>query len=209
LVDPDAYEGPLLGEPEVVVDEANPDWDEEKLRRGTAAEVEEIIAETQPGVPLEGQAGEDSGAVQAVDAEAEAASEQESVVAAEGAQEGPVPQVVLKIRRLEVQPHAAKGEMVVTRACFALGDSEYLLNGKIVQAGGYSGHLYGRGLGRSRTGIIGQERIGQLLSSPAARSAGDYRRCCGDTRQDEKRLADCAWSRKADSGAGERHYSKK
>ncbi len=35
LVDPDAYEGgPLLLEPEVVVDD-NPDWDEEKLRAET------------------------------------------------------------------------------------------------------------------------------------------------------------------------------
>src|ERR1700742_2334385 len=31
LVDPDAYEGPLLGEPEVVIDENEPDWDEEKM----------------------------------------------------------------------------------------------------------------------------------------------------------------------------------
>src|ERR1700748_2116821 len=52
LVDPDAYEGPLLGEPEVVVDE-NPEWDEEKMRAERAAEVEEIIAETQPGLILD------------------------------------------------------------------------------------------------------------------------------------------------------------
>jgi chromosome segregation protein len=52
LVDPDAYEGPLLGEPEVVVEEGEPDWDEAKMRAERAAEVEEIIAETQPGVVL-------------------------------------------------------------------------------------------------------------------------------------------------------------
>ncbi|MGC2499237.1 MAG: AAA family ATPase, partial [Acidobacteriaceae bacterium] len=32
LVDPEAYEGSLLAEPEVVIDEAEPDWDEAKLR---------------------------------------------------------------------------------------------------------------------------------------------------------------------------------
>src|SRR3984885_6853862 len=50
LVDPDAYEGgPLLREPEVMVDENSPEWDEEKLRAERAAEVEEIIADSQPG----------------------------------------------------------------------------------------------------------------------------------------------------------------
>ena len=53
LVDPDAYEGPLLSEPEVVIDESEPDWDEEKMRAERAAEVDEIIAETQPGVVLD------------------------------------------------------------------------------------------------------------------------------------------------------------
>ena len=88
LVDPDAYEGPLLGEPEVVVDEAGPDWDEEKLRAERAAEVEEIIAETQPGVLLDGQ---DSGAAPEMDGETVAAPELESVSPVEGAPEGPVP----------------------------------------------------------------------------------------------------------------------
>src|ERR1700733_14417298 len=32
LVDPEAYEGPLLGEPEGVVDGGDSDWDEEKMR---------------------------------------------------------------------------------------------------------------------------------------------------------------------------------
>ncbi len=52
LVDPEAYEGPLLGEPEVVVENGDADWDEQKVREQNAAEVEEIIAETQPGVVI-------------------------------------------------------------------------------------------------------------------------------------------------------------
>src|SRR6202007_2674647 len=54
LIDPEAYGGPLLMEPEVeIADETNPDWDEEKLRAERAAEVEEIIAESQPGQTID------------------------------------------------------------------------------------------------------------------------------------------------------------
>src|SRR6201997_3948558 len=56
LIDPDTYaDGPLLAEPEVVI-ENDPDWDEDKLRAERAAEVEEIIAESQPGQVVEGEA---------------------------------------------------------------------------------------------------------------------------------------------------------
>ena len=59
LVDPDAWEGgPLLAEPEVVIND-NPDWDEERLRAERAAEVEEIIAEAQPGQVLDGGEAQD------------------------------------------------------------------------------------------------------------------------------------------------------
>ena len=52
MVDPEAYEGPVPVEPEVVVDHAERrpgDWDEDKLRRQRASEAEEIIANEQPG----------------------------------------------------------------------------------------------------------------------------------------------------------------
>src|SRR5580692_10923773 len=84
LVDPDAYEGPLLSDPEVVIDESEPDWDEEKMRAERAAEVDEIIAETQPGVVLD-EAG------QAVEGEVPAAEAVEPVEGA--AAEGAVPAV--------------------------------------------------------------------------------------------------------------------
>src|SRR6202000_2664731 len=62
LVDPEAYEGgALLREPEGVIDES-PEWDEEKLRAERAAEVEEIIAESQPGVVLDGEGASAEGA---------------------------------------------------------------------------------------------------------------------------------------------------
>src|ERR1700759_3140580 len=58
LIDPDAYAGgPLLDEPEIVIEnELDADWDEEQLRQQRAAEVEEIIAESQPGQVIEGEA---------------------------------------------------------------------------------------------------------------------------------------------------------
>ena len=54
LVDPEAYEGPILVEPQVVVEPEGPaDWDEEAVRRQRASEVEEIIANEQPGQALD------------------------------------------------------------------------------------------------------------------------------------------------------------
>ena len=205
LVDPDAYEGPLLGEPEVVIDEAGPDWDEEKLRAERAAEVEEIIAETQPGVLLDGQ---DSGAAPEMDGETVAAPELESVSPVEGAPEGPVPQVVLKIRRRKFNRTPQKGEMVVTRRLFRTGDSEYLLNGKLCRLRDIQDIFMGTGLGPESYAIIGQERIGQTAEFEAARSAGDYRRGCGDyALQDEEAAGGtAAGAGEAESGARQRHF---
>src|ERR1700761_5720273 len=73
LIDPDAYAGgPLLDEPEVVIEnELDTDWDEEKLREQRAAEVEEIIAESQPGQVIEGEAAAEA---QPVESDANAAT---------------------------------------------------------------------------------------------------------------------------------------
>src|ERR1700761_5527020 len=61
LVDPEAWEGgPLLAEPELVLEDGNPEWDEEKLRAERAAEVDEIIADSQPGQVLEGEVTPDA-----------------------------------------------------------------------------------------------------------------------------------------------------
>src|SRR5580692_7011521 len=149
LVDPDAYEGgPLLLEPEVVVDD-NPDWDEAKLRAESAAEVEEIIADSQPGQILEGDPA--------------AALVEPALI--ETAEEGAVPSVVLKIRRRKFNRTPQKGEIVVTRRLFRTGDSEYLLNGKLCRLRDIQDIFMGTGLGPESYAIIGQERIGQLLSS--------------------------------------------
>ena len=58
MVDPEAYEGPIPVEPEIVVDrdEAG-DWDEEEARKQRAAEAEEIVSAEQPGQVLEDEPG--------------------------------------------------------------------------------------------------------------------------------------------------------
>src|ERR1039457_4683289 len=61
MVDPEAFEGPVPVEPEVVVEHDGPtDWDEDEVRRTRAAEAEEIIANEQPGQVIEDEEPEES-----------------------------------------------------------------------------------------------------------------------------------------------------
>src|SRR5580658_3907152 len=89
LIDPEAYAGgPLLEEPEIVIEnDLDGDWDEEQARAERAAEVEEIIAEAQPGQVIEGE-------------EVEA---QASPATADGLNQAAANPVVLKIRRRKFQ----------------------------------------------------------------------------------------------------------
>ncbi|MGC2545630.1 MAG: AAA family ATPase, partial [Silvibacterium sp.] len=174
LIDPEAYGGPLLLEPDVVIeDESSADWDEEKLRVERAAEVEEIIAESQPGQTIE-----EEGAVQA--------SAAVSVAEAEAGNA-----VVLKIRRRKFQKTPQQGEIVVTRRLFRTGDSEYLLNGKLCRLRDIQDIFMGTGLGPESYAIIGQERIGQLLSSKPHDRRAIIEEAAGITRfKTKKRLAE-------------------
>jgi chromosome segregation protein len=170
MIDPDAYEGPVAVEPEVVVDHEGPsDWDEDELRRKRAVEAEEIISSEQPGQVLE---------------EGEAEEEQASV-------EGPQP-VVLKIRRRKFQrTPAQKGEVVITRRLFRTGESEYLLNGKLCRLRDIQDIFMGTGLGPESYAMIGQERIGQLLSSKPHDRRAIIEEAAGITRfKTKKRLAE-------------------
>ena len=184
MIDPEAYEGPIPVEPEVVVDHEGPaDWDEEKLRRQRAAEAEEIIANEQPGQMTEEEAVEDS------DADQKAAAPQvpgESAAASQGPQG-----VVLKIRRRKFQSKPQKGEVVITRRLFRTGESEYLLNGKLCRLRDIQDIFMGTGLGPESYAIIGQERIGQLLSSKPYERRAIIEEAAGVTRfKTRKRLAE-------------------
>ncbi len=180
LVDPDAWEGgSLLAEPEVVIDEAEPEWDEAKLRAERAAEADEIIADAQPGVVLEGGAGEPG-------IEAPASGESPDT-----AQTGAPPDVVLRIRRRKFSRTPQKGEIVITRRLFRTGDSEYLLNGRLCRLRDIQDIFMGTGLGPESYAIIGQERIGQLLSSRPHDRRAIIEEAAGITRfKTKKRLAE-------------------
>ncbi len=174
LIDPEAYGGPLLLEPDVVIeDESSADWDEEKMRVERAAEVEEIIAESQPGQTIE-----EEGAVQASAAASVAEGEAGNAV-------------VLKIRRRKFQKTPQQGEIMVTRRLFRTGDSEYLLNGKLCRLRDIQDIFMGTGLGPESYAIIGQERIGQLLSSKPHDRRAIIEEAAGITRfKTKKRLAE-------------------
>ena len=175
MVDPEVYEGPIPVEPEVAVDHDHPsDWDEEELRRQRAAEAEEIIASEQPGQVMEEEGEAKSAGPQPVG-------------------EGPagVPQVMLKIRRRKFTNTPQKGEIVITRRLFRTGESEYLLNGKLCRLRDIQDIFMGTGLGPESYAIIGQERIGQLLSSKPYERRAIIEEAAGITRfKTKKRLAE-------------------
>ena len=175
MVDPEVYEGPVPVEPQVTVEHDGPaDWDEDELRRRRAAEAEEVIASEQPGQPLE----EDG---------PEQASNQPQVMASG---EGPQA-VVLKIRRRKFHQTPQKGEIVITRRLFRTGESEYLLNGKLCRLRDIQDIFMGTGLGPESYAIIGQERIGQLLSSKPYERRAIIEEAAGITRfKNKKRLAE-------------------
>ena len=185
MVDPEAYEGPMIVEPEVRIDDDLPaltegsDWDEAELRKRRAAEAEEAIAENQPG-----QVIDEDEAEQAPAAEGEAAQ-------AAGPQVGGPQSVVLKIRRRKFSRTPQKGEIVITRRLFRTGESEYLLNGKLCRLRDIQDIFMGTGLGPESYAIIGQERIGQLLSSKPHDRRSIIEEAAGITRfKTKKRLAE-------------------
>ena len=171
MIDPESYEGPVTVEPEVVVEEDGPaDWDENEVRRLRATEAEEIIANEQPGQVLD-----------------EEGSDQPQDEATSGGPQA----VVLKIRRRKFQRTPQKGEIVITRRLFRTGESEYLLNGKLCRLRDIQDIFMGTGLGPESYAIIGQERIGQLLSSKPHDRRAIIEEAAGITRfKTKKRLAE-------------------
>ena len=182
MVDPETYEGPVPVEPEVQVDHDGPtDWDEEEVRRQRANEAEEIIANEQPGQVLEEDGEEGTAPPQA----AEGSAPPQTATAA-----GPQA-VVLKIRRRKFHRTPQKGEIVITRRLFRTGESEYLLNGKLCRLRDIQDIFMGTGLGPESYAIIGQERIGQLLSSKPHDRRAIIEEAAGITRfKNKKRLAE-------------------
>jgi len=98
---------------------------------------------------------------------------------------------VLKIRRRKFHRTPQKGEIVITRRLFRTGESEYLLNGKLCRLRDIQDIFMGTGLGPESYAIIGQERIGQLLSSKPHDRRAIIEEAAGITRfKTKKRLAE-------------------
>ncbi len=99
--------------------------------------------------------------------------------------------VVLKIRRRKFSSTPQKGEVVITRRLFRTGESEYLLNGKLCRLRDIQDIFMGTGLGPESYAIIGQERIGQMLSSKPYERRSIIEEAAGITRfKTKKRLAE-------------------
>ena len=186
LIDPEAYAGgPLLAEPEVVIED-DPDWDEEKQRAERAAEADEIIADSQPGQVFEDQTAGDRASIETARYASIPSSPDQNAAHGELGNA-----VVLKIRRRKFQKTPQRGEIVVTRRLFRTGDSEYLLNGKLCRLRDIQDIFMGTGLGPESYAIIGQERIGQLLSSKPHDRRAIIEEAAGITRfKTKKRLAE-------------------
>src|SRR6266567_6029527 len=187
MVDPDAYDGPIPVEPEVMIDNDVPsDWNEEAIRKAKAEEAEEIVANEQPGQILDEDGNETPGLPQLVESGTDASPSEN----APQAQLAP-PQVVLKIRRRKFQRTFQRGEIVITRRLFRTGESEYLLNGKLCRLRDIQDIFMGTGLGPESYAIIGQERIGQILSSRPTDRRAIIEEAAGITKfKTKKRLAE-------------------
>ena len=175
LVDPEVYDGTndTDASPDVTIDSRHAtDWDEARLREERAAETEEAVNEAQPGTVLNPE-----------DAEAGATPASEA---------NPQGNVILKIRRRKFgRTPIRAGELTVTRRLFRSGDSEYLLNGKICRLRDIQDIFMGTGLGGESYAIIGQERIGQLLSAKPQDRRSIIEEAAGITRfKTKKRLAE-------------------
>ena len=101
-------------------------------------------------------------------------------------------QWVLKIRRRKFgRTPIRAGELTITRRLFRSGDSEYLLNSKICRLRDIQDIFMGTGLGGESYAIIGQERIGQLLSAKPQDRRAIIEEAAGITRfKTKKRLAE-------------------
>ncbi len=188
LVDPEVYDGNTLaeGEAEVFGDDQNvtnidslSDWDESAARAEAAQETEDAVADAQPGTTYEAEVKVKKLAEDQVPADA-------------SAELTPANNVVLKIRRRKFgRTPIRAGEITVTRRLFRSGDSEYLLNGKICRLSDIKDIFMGTGLGGESYAIIGQERIGQLLSSKPLDRRAIIEEAAGITRfKTKKRLAE-------------------
>jgi chromosome segregation protein len=178
LVDPEVYDGSsdTDSSPDVTIDSKHvTDWNESQLREVRAAETEEAVAEAQPGTVLN---PEDAETVDAITG---------SASVGEGGNN-----VVLKIRRRKFgRTPVRAGELTITRRLFRSGDSEYMLNGKICRLRDIQDIFMGTGLGGESYAIIGQERIGQLLSAKPQDRRSIIEEAAGITRfKTKKRLAE-------------------
>ncbi len=180
LVDPEVYDGHDANEPVSISSLAVNDWDEAAERRVAADATEAAVAEAQPGPA---QPGEEADEV--------LADSQEPTEGAAAAESAANP-VVLRIRRRKFNRAPVRaGEITVTRRLFRSGDSEYLLNGKLCRLRDIQDIFFGTGLSGENYAIIGQERIGQLLSSKPLDRRSIIEEAAGITRfKTKKRLAE-------------------
>jgi chromosome segregation protein len=180
LVDPEVYDGTsdTDSSPDVTIDGRHvTDWNEAEFRKDRAEETEEAVAEAQPGTILNPEDAEES-------------QVSEARPGAPGSEVGN--HVVLKIRRRKFgRTPIRAGELTITRRLFRSGDSEYLLNGKICRLRDIQDIFMGTGLGGESYAIIGQERIGQLLSAKPQDRRSIIEEAAGITRfKTKKRLAE-------------------
>ncbi len=185
LVDPEVYDGNDLHVPVAIDTTLAADWDEAAERMSRQEATEAAVADAQPG-PL--QSGEEGETVEVLSDEPTPA-ERDAATAA-GTAGGNA--VVLKIRRRKFNRAPIRaGEVTVTRRLFRSGDSEYLLNGKLCRLRDIQDIFFGTGLSGENYAIIGQERIGQLLSSKPLDRRAILEEAAGITRfKTKKRLAE-------------------
>ena len=200
LIDPAVFPSQTSPDPlQPASPELAGDWDGDALRAQSAQETEDATAEAQPGQTYETAAvAAPEEPTEAADIEnasaqsAEPTASKDSAIAELSAGPEDPRDVVLRVRRRKFGHTPVRaGEITVTRRLFRSGESEYLLNGKICRLRDIQDIFLGTGLGGDSYAIIGQERIGQLLSSRPLDRRIIIEEAAGITRfKAKKRLAE-------------------
>lgn len=143
-----------------------------------------LVRDSGPASPANGDGSADADPFDTAEIEA-SAEDQTALAQASAGSSSSAAVAVKRKRRPKFQPKP--GELVVSRRLFRSGESEYLLNGKLVRLRDIQDIFLGTGLGPDSYAIIEQGRVGLILSSKPSDRRSIIEEAAGVTKFKSKR----------------------